>query len=57
MSVDDEIFNQKSVQRLLQQIGFEVKLAFSGDEAIQLVKSLNPCSLGCCLLTVILMDY
>ncbi|CAD8206747.1 unnamed protein product [Paramecium octaurelia] len=57
LSVDDEIFNQKSVERLLQQVGFDVKLAFSGDEAINLILNLKPCSLGCNLLTIILMDY
>ncbi|CAD8196458.1 unnamed protein product [Paramecium pentaurelia] len=57
LSVDDEIFNQKSVERLLQQIGFDVKLAFSGDEAINLILNLKPCSLGCNILTLILMDY
>ncbi|CAK58801.1 unnamed protein product (macronuclear) [Paramecium tetraurelia] len=57
LSVDDEIFNQKSVERLLQQVGFDVKLAFSGDEAINLVLNLKPCSLACNLLTIILMDY
>ncbi|CAD8042812.1 unnamed protein product [Paramecium primaurelia] len=57
LSVDDEIFNQKSVERLLQQIGFDVKLAFSGDEAINLILNLKPCSLGCNILTIILMDY
>ena len=34
-----------------------MKLAFSGDEAINLILNLKPCSLGCSILTIILMDY
>ncbi|CAD8094447.1 unnamed protein product [Paramecium sonneborni] len=57
LSVDDEIFNQKSIQFLLSQQGFEVLLAFNGEEAIQLIKETQKCSHNCSLFLLILMDY
>ncbi|CAD8078149.1 unnamed protein product [Paramecium primaurelia] len=57
LSVDDEIFNQKSIQILLAKLGFEVILAFNGAEAIRIVEEAIPCSPKCQLFTLILMDY
>ncbi|CAD8078147.1 unnamed protein product [Paramecium primaurelia] len=57
LSVDDEIFNQKSIQFLLSQQGFEIILAFNGQEAIQIVKDTPKCNLNCSLFLLILMDY
>ncbi|CAD8157290.1 unnamed protein product [Paramecium octaurelia] len=57
LSVDDEIFNQKSIQFLLSQQGFEILLAFNGQEAIQVVKNTQKCNLNCSLFLLILMDY
>ncbi|CAD8094449.1 unnamed protein product [Paramecium sonneborni] len=57
LSVDDEIFNQKSIQILLAKLGFNVILAFNGVEAIRIVEQAIPCSPKCQLFTLILMDY
>ncbi|CAD8098000.1 unnamed protein product [Paramecium sonneborni] len=57
LSVDDEIFNQKSIQILLAKLGFNVLLAFNGAEAIRIVEQAIPCSPKCQLFTLILMDY
>ncbi|CAK89123.1 unnamed protein product (macronuclear) [Paramecium tetraurelia] len=57
LSVDDEIFNQKSIQILLAKLGFDVILAFNGAEAIRIVEDAIPCSPKCQLFTIILMDY
>ncbi|CAD8097999.1 unnamed protein product [Paramecium sonneborni] len=57
LSVDDEIFNQKSIQFLLSQQGFEVLLAFNGEEAIQLIIQTQKCNHNCSLFLLILMDY
>ncbi|CAD8085520.1 unnamed protein product [Paramecium primaurelia] len=57
LSVDDEIFNQKSIQILLAKLGFDVILAFNGAEAIKIVEETIPCNPKCQLFTIILMDY
>ncbi|CAK79383.1 unnamed protein product (macronuclear) [Paramecium tetraurelia] len=57
LSVDDEIFNQKSLQVLISKMGFEVVLAFNGLQAIQVVQGLQKCCSSCNLLSLILMDY
>ncbi|CAD8155360.1 unnamed protein product [Paramecium pentaurelia] len=57
MSVDDEIFNQKSIQMLLCKLGFEVILAFNGQQACVDILNIKKCSKKCTLLTLILMDY
>ncbi|CAD8065367.1 unnamed protein product [Paramecium primaurelia] len=57
LSVDDEIFNQKSLQILISKMGFEVVLAFNGQQAIQVVLGLQKCCSSCNLLSLILMDY
>ncbi|CAD8074918.1 unnamed protein product [Paramecium primaurelia] len=57
LSVDDEIFNQKSLQVLISKMGFEVVLAFNGLQAIQVVQGLQKCCPSCNLLSLILMDY
>ncbi|CAD8157292.1 unnamed protein product [Paramecium octaurelia] len=57
LSVDDEIFNQKSIQILLAKLGFDVILAFNGAEAIRVIEEAVPCSPKCQLFTLILMDY
>ncbi|CAD8181693.1 unnamed protein product [Paramecium octaurelia] len=57
LSVDDEIFNQKSIQFLLTQQGFEVSLAFNGQEALQIVQDTQKCNVNCSLFLLILMDY
>ncbi|CAD8170637.1 unnamed protein product [Paramecium octaurelia] len=57
MSVDDEIFNQKSIQMLLCKLGFEVILAFNGQQACVDILNIKKCSKKCSLLTLILMDY
>ncbi|CAD8122231.1 unnamed protein product [Paramecium sonneborni] len=57
MSVDDEIFNQKSIQMLLCKLGFEVILAFNGQQACSDIQKIQKCSKKCQLLTLILMDY
>ncbi|CAD8176418.1 unnamed protein product [Paramecium pentaurelia] len=57
LSVDDEIFNQKSIQILLAKLGFDVILAFNGAEAIKIVEEAIPCGPKCQLFTLILMDY
>ncbi|CAK74671.1 unnamed protein product (macronuclear) [Paramecium tetraurelia] len=57
LSVDDEIFNQKSLQILISKMGFEVLLAFNGQQAIQIVQNLQKCCSSCNLLSLILMDY
>ncbi|CAK79280.1 unnamed protein product (macronuclear) [Paramecium tetraurelia] len=54
MSVDDEIFNQKSIQMLLCKLGFE---AFNGQQACVDILNIKKCSKKCSLLTLILMDY
>ncbi|CAD8088228.1 unnamed protein product [Paramecium sonneborni] len=57
LSVDDEIFNQKSLQVLISKMGFEVVLAFNGQQALQVVQSLQKCCQSCNILSLILMDY
>ncbi|CAD8108734.1 unnamed protein product [Paramecium primaurelia] len=57
MSVDDEIFNQKSIQMLLCKLGFEVILAFNGQQACVDILNIKKCGKKCSLLTLILMDY
>ncbi|CAK86372.1 unnamed protein product (macronuclear) [Paramecium tetraurelia] len=66
LSVDDEIFNQKSIQILLAKLGFDVILvqqykisikAFNGAEAIRVIEESVPCGPQCQLFTLILMDY
>ncbi|CAD8207899.1 unnamed protein product [Paramecium octaurelia] len=57
MSVDDEIFNQKSIQMLLCKLGFEVILAFNGQQACVDILNIKKCGKKCQLLTLILMDY
>ncbi|CAD8124947.1 unnamed protein product [Paramecium sonneborni] len=57
MSVDDEIFNQKSIQMLLCKLGFEVILTFNGQQACADILKIQKCSKKCQLLTLILMDY
>ncbi|CAD8207897.1 unnamed protein product [Paramecium octaurelia] len=57
LSVDDEIFNQHSLCMLLQKLGFEVLVAFNGQQAIDKLNELKKCCDNCQLLDVILMDY
>ncbi|CAD8206745.1 unnamed protein product [Paramecium octaurelia] len=57
MSVDDEIFNQNSIKLLIERFGFEVIIAYNGQEAITKIQQLQKCSKECELLNLILMDY
>ncbi|KAM3147332.1 hypothetical protein pb186bvf_000583 [Paramecium bursaria] len=57
LSVDDDVFNQKSIQILLQKLNFRVLLAYNGILALELIRGLQKCSTNCCLLNLILMDY
>ncbi|CAD8136028.1 unnamed protein product [Paramecium pentaurelia] len=57
MSVDDEIFNQNSIKLLIERYGFEMIIAYNGQEAITKIQQLQKCSKECELLNLILMDY
>ncbi|CAD8196626.1 unnamed protein product [Paramecium octaurelia] len=56
LSVDDDSFNQKALEMILGQMGFEILLAYNGQQAIEIVKNTKRCSEDCQLYVFILMD-
>ncbi|CAD8050450.1 unnamed protein product [Paramecium sonneborni] len=56
LSVDDEVFNQKSLQLLLRQQGFNVDIVFNGRQAIEKVLHPSKCCSSCLGYRFILMD-
>ncbi|CAK63935.1 unnamed protein product (macronuclear) [Paramecium tetraurelia] len=56
LSVDDDSFNQKALELILAQMGFEILLAYNGQQAIEIVKNAKRCNEDCQLYVFILMD-
>ncbi|CAD8170287.1 unnamed protein product [Paramecium pentaurelia] len=56
LSVDDEVFNQKSLQLLLGQQGMNVDIVFNGRQAIERVQNPTKCCSTCSGYKMILMD-
>ncbi|CAD8202143.1 unnamed protein product [Paramecium octaurelia] len=56
LSVDDDSFNQKALEMILGQMGFEIQLAYNGQQAIEIVKNAKKCCENCQLYAFILMD-
>ncbi|CAD8122590.1 unnamed protein product [Paramecium sonneborni] len=56
LSVDDDSFNQKALEMILGQMGFEIQLAYNGQQAIDIVKQAKKCDEDCQLYVFILMD-
>ena len=56
LSVDDEIFNQKSLELILKRLGYQVIAAFNGLEAIEFIKKEKGCGKNCDIFCLILMD-
>ncbi|CAK88828.1 unnamed protein product (macronuclear) [Paramecium tetraurelia] len=56
LSVDDEVFNQKSLQLLLGQQGMNVDIVFNGRQALEKVQNPTKCCSTCPGYKMILMD-
>ncbi|CAD8107414.1 unnamed protein product [Paramecium sonneborni] len=56
LSVDDEVFNQKSLQLLLGQQGINFDILFNGRQAIEKVQNPTKCFSSCVGQKMILMD-
>ncbi|CAD8196054.1 unnamed protein product [Paramecium pentaurelia] len=56
LSVDDDSFNQKALEMILGQMGFEIQLAYNGQQAIETIKNTKKCCEDCQLYVFILMD-
>ncbi|CAD8200698.1 unnamed protein product [Paramecium pentaurelia] len=56
LSVDDDSFNQKALEMILGQMGFDIQLAYNGQQAIEIIKNTKKCSENCQLYVFILMD-
>ncbi|CAD8121625.1 unnamed protein product [Paramecium sonneborni] len=56
LSVDDDSFNQKALQLILGQMGFQIQLAYNGQQAIEIVKQTQKCNEDCKMYIFILMD-
>ncbi|CAD8104220.1 unnamed protein product [Paramecium primaurelia] len=56
LSVDDDSFNQKALEMILGQMGFDIQLAYNGQQAIEIIKNTKKCSENCQLYIFILMD-
>ncbi|CAD8093571.1 unnamed protein product [Paramecium primaurelia] len=56
LSVDDDIFNQKALQVIINQMGFSLQIAYNGQQAIDIIQKTEKCSESCELFYFILMD-